>query len=181
MHAYVRTSVALFLFSYSQVTAVVLQYLHCVDAGDGESVVFSSPSIHCVTPRTSSGYPSCAPHRRRHRRAAGDCGVPVAQAPLLWSSSTTTTSTTTITTGSGSSATKPDEKVRRFKQRWGVLFEPYQPSMYGWQVAVLVRRVVCVLLSPRAGPAPASSQCAVCDERVAETAAYPHLPESDTD
>lgn len=36
--------------------------------------------------------------------------------------------------------------MTRFWTRWGILFEPYTSTMYGWQVVVLLRRVVCVIL-----------------------------------
>lgn len=45
---YIRTSVALYLYSYTQVCTVLLAYLNCIDAGQG-AVVFTQPTIHCDT------------------------------------------------------------------------------------------------------------------------------------
>ena len=53
--AYARTAVALFLYSYTQVTSVVLQYLNCVPAGNGSSVLYSSPTISCADETDRAG------------------------------------------------------------------------------------------------------------------------------
>jgi hypothetical protein len=43
---FIRTSMALFLFSYSQITTVVLRYLQCVQVGP-YNVVYSAPALDC--------------------------------------------------------------------------------------------------------------------------------------
>lgn len=43
---YIRTIVALFIFSYTQFATTTLRYIQCINV-DGERVLFTSPAIHC--------------------------------------------------------------------------------------------------------------------------------------
>jgi len=41
---------------------------------------------------------------------------------------------------------KSADKSNLFTMRWGILFEPYRQDQYWWQLVVLARRVLCVIL-----------------------------------
>ena len=131
INPYIRTSVAMFLYSYSQVTTVVLQYLYCVDAGNGTKVMFSSPAIDCSSSTYYAWFLVVIV-----LLVVDVIGAPVVIGVFLWRRRDY------FRVG-----VKPQVKANRFGTRWGVLFEPYRSQVYWWQIVVLLRRVVCVVLA----------------------------------
>jgi hypothetical protein len=128
---YIRTSVALFLYSYSQVTSVVFQYLHCVPAGNGETVVYTSPTINCSDATYKAWLPIVI-----LMLIFDVIGAPVAFGAFLW-----------YKRDYFCAGVKGVDKSNQFALRWGILFEPYKQNRYWWQIVVLVRRVLCAILN----------------------------------
>jgi hypothetical protein len=124
---YVGSAQSILLFCYTQATATCISYLTCVDVGSAR-VVFSAPTMDC----RSDTY-------RRYLIPVIIAfilyviGFPLATFTFLWTRRRYLNDRSTITTA--------------FLQRWGPLFQMYQPRAWYWQVTVLLRRAFFVILS----------------------------------
>ena len=136
-----RTGLDLFLLTYSTFAvttcelaiccavshSVAVRYLDCVNV-DGQSVVFSSPAITCGTSRYA-GYLSLV----MIYFILLVVGVPIAIFYLL------------RFRYHHLLQTRAGAEYHELRSRLGVLFVPFAPHAYLWQIPILIRRLLCVI------------------------------------
>lgn len=122
--AYVRTSIALALLSYQQISDAVISYLVCTVVGDGAAVVASHPSIQCNSEEYRRWLPLIY-----LLLVVVVCGFPICTWVLL------RYFRQHIWTG--------DQATHAYL---GTLFECYRAPVLGWSVVVLIRRVALIVL-----------------------------------
>jgi hypothetical protein len=135
---YVGGCVSVLLFCYTAVSLACFRFLTCVRVGS-RSVVFAQPTIDC----------SSATYRSYLALVAIAIALFVVGMPATVMAFLTTRRRAIQAHGVMHSAVQDcgPSLDPAFLARWGPLFSMYRPSAWGWQVCVLLRRAVFVLLS----------------------------------
>ena len=160
-------SMSILLFSYTQVATTCIQFLTCTQVADDIRVVYSRPSMNC----DSDVYKRYAPFVW-FMLIAFIATFPITVLAFLWYRKAQADSNMMQESlHDGSSASDSSDVVNHqqhqqqvvsnrrashvivfrssssFLQRWGPLFMMYRSSAYYWQVSVLIRRLIFIILS----------------------------------
>ena len=165
---YIGGGVSILLFCYTQATTSCIKYLYCIDAGD-QSVVFTDPTIDC---RSSEYKRYLIPiifalviyvilfpiiafafllsrHQYFHHRANTTHTIHTTTTTLTHRHLNTddesrSTSSSVVSVGSGSDSSIMSSG---FLMRYGILFQAFSSHAWYYQVVVLIRRAVFVIVS----------------------------------
>ena len=177
---YISATLSLLLFSYTQVAVACVSYLRCVRVGS-ESVVFSQPSMRCESDEYAQtralvifalvtyvagmpvGIAAFLWRRSDSVREAHSALVAQVQGPRVVSASVTSDSSEAEINNAApapslsappSVSAPASASANRFLLRYAPLFAMYSSSAWFWQVIVLVRRTVFVVISVMLLPTP---------------------------
>jgi hypothetical protein len=121
-HKYSRTAITILIVGYLQIASVCINYFNCVSVA-GQRVLFTSPSIMCASSTYNKWLPLVLV------LLMGEvCMFPLLLLYFLIKNRKLIPSTL-------------------FRNKYGVLFESYRPSVWFWQPWVLVRQVIFIVLS----------------------------------
>lgn len=121
-NTYIRTVVALVIFSYSHVTQEVFSFINCREVGD-MSVVASAPHISCSS-RTYERWQNFA-----YILLTYVILLPIVLlAVLVWANK------------------KHNMQHSFFARKFGILFQCFTNERYYWQVVILLRRMLFIMI-----------------------------------
>jgi hypothetical protein len=123
-YKYIRTSTAILIFSYLQITSSALNFLNCITV-DKTPVIVTSPSIHC----DSQTYKLYFPLYLTLCIVVG-FGFPFLNIAFLYYN-----------------RKKILENDQNFRSRFGNLYEKYKPDKWFWTTVILLRHAILIALS----------------------------------
>jgi hypothetical protein len=119
---YIRSSVALFILSYNSIVDACFRYLDCLEIEPGESYVSSMPAVSCQSSEYRNMWPLVLTLLI----------VVVGLLPLL------------IVLFLYRKRQRLQED--QFKRRFGNLYEFFLPSYFFWEIFLLARRVILIVI-----------------------------------
>lgn len=123
-NSYVRTLVYLFLFSYSQVTSTVLQYLNCVEVQVQGMVIYTQPSISCEDEKYKKWLGFVL-----FMLVVGVLGIPLMILIFLYRNRYNISNNS------------------NFCNRYELLFAPYKRKYFWWNCWILARRSLFAIIN----------------------------------